>query len=85
MVQLKLTKSYAINKAKHFLNMKHLSKLYYSMLYSYITYGIIIWGTAPKVHLAKLITKHKQQAFREFLVSPALIRNYKAVISISFI
>ena len=27
----------------------------------------------------------KKQAFREFLVSPALIRNYKAVISISFI
>ena len=26
-----------------------------------------------------------QQAFREFLVSPALIRNYKTVISISFI
>ena len=26
-----------------------------------------------------------QQAFREFLVSPALIRNYKAVIFISFI
>ena len=26
-----------------------------------------------------------QQAFMEFLVSPALIRNYKAVISISFI
>ena len=26
-----------------------------------------------------------KQAFREFLVSPALIRNYKAVISISFI
>ena len=29
--------------------------------------------------------KHIKQAFREFLVSPALIRNYKAVISISFI
>ena len=27
--------------------------------------------------------KHIEQAFREFLVSPALIRNYKAVISIS--
>ena len=26
-----------------------------------------------------------QQAFREFLVSPALIRNYKGVISVSFI
>ena len=28
---------------------------------------------------------NSKQAFREFLVSPALIRNYKAVISISFI
>ena len=34
------------------------------------------------VPLSKHIVK---QAFREFLVSPALIRNYKAVIYISFI
>ena len=37
-------------------------------------------------YLIESSNKHKwQQAFREFLVSPALIRNYKVVISISFI
>ena len=57
----KLTRSfYAINKAKHLLNRKHLSTLYYSMVYPYLTYGITVWGTASKVHLSKLITKQKK-------------------------
>ena len=42
----------------------------------------------PQRHTFRLSNSnkmHNKQAFREFLVSPALIRNYKAVISISFI
>ena len=41
---------------------------------------------ARRVILRNVRTDYNlKQAFREFLVSPALIRNYKAVISISFI
>ena len=60
-VTQKLTRSYyAINKAKHSLNKRHLSTVYYSMVYPYLTYGITIWGNAPKIHLTKLITIQKK-------------------------
>ena len=56
-VTKKLTISYyAINKAKHSLNKRHLSTVYYSMVYPYLIYGITLWGNASKIHLTKLIT-----------------------------
>ena len=51
---------YAINKAKHVLNRKHLTILYYSLVYSYLTYGIIIWGSAYDTYLSKLIITQKK-------------------------
>ena len=60
-VTQKLTRSYyAINKAKHSLNKRHLSTVYYSMVYPYLIYGITLWGNAPKIHLTKLITIQKK-------------------------
>jgi hypothetical protein len=35
---------YAINKVKYVLPRKHLNTLYYSLVYPYLTYGIILWG-----------------------------------------
>ena len=59
-VTRKLTRSYyAINKAKHFLNKRHLSTVYYSMVYPYLLYGITLWGNASNIHLTKRITIQK--------------------------
>ena len=60
-VKKRITKSFfAINKAKHVLNRKHLTILYYSLVYSYLTYGIIVWGSAHDTYMSKLkITQKK--------------------------
>ena len=42
---------YAINKVKHLLNNKHLTTLYYSMVYPFMYYGITLWGST---HLSQL-------------------------------
>lgn len=51
---------YAINKAKYVLPRKHLNTLYYSLVYPYLTYGIILWGATYQVHLSKLIIMQKK-------------------------
>ena len=38
--------TFAINSSKHILNEKHLKILYYSLVYPYIHYGIMLWGNA---------------------------------------
>ena len=44
-IKQKISRSFfAINKAKHVLNKKHLVTLYYSLVYPYQTYGISLWG-----------------------------------------
>ena len=59
-VKKRITKSFfAINKAKHVLNRKHLTILYYSLVYSYLTYGIIVWGSAHDTYMSKLKITHK--------------------------
>ena len=60
-VKKRITKSFfAINKAKHVLHRKHLTILYYSLVYSYLTYGIILWGSAHDTYMSKLkITQKK--------------------------
>ena len=48
-VTKKLTRSYyAINKAKHSLNKRHLSTVYYAMVYPYLIYGITYGGMRPR-------------------------------------
>ena len=57
----RITKSFfTINKAKHVLNKKHLTILYYSLVHSYLTYGIILWGSAKDTHVSKLIITQKK-------------------------
>ena len=51
-VKKRIAKSFFnINKAKHVLNRKHLTILYYSLVYSYLTYGIILWGSAHGTYM----------------------------------
>jgi len=53
---------YAINRAKHLLNTKHLSTLYYSVVYPYLLYGITLWGATYDVYLSKLIVMQKKDS-----------------------
>ena len=50
---------FAINKVKHIMPKRHLNILNYSHIYPYLTYGIILWGAACRVHLSKLIIMQK--------------------------
>ena len=57
----KISKSFfAINKVKYILPKKQLSTLYYSLVYPYLTYGIILWGATCHVHLSKLSIMQKK-------------------------
>ena len=61
MMKKKISKSFfAINKVKNIMPKRHLSILYYSLIYPYLTYGIILWGAACRVHLSKLIIMQKK-------------------------
>ena len=60
-VKQRISRSFfAINKAKHVMNKKHISTLYYSLVYPYLTYGIILWGSAYDTYLSKLIITQKK-------------------------
>ena len=45
---------YAINSTKHVLGKKHLKTLYFSIINSYLNYGLLLWGSAYKCHLNKI-------------------------------
>ena len=45
---------HAINKVKYVIPRKHLTTLYYSLVYPYLTYGIILWGATYHVHMSKI-------------------------------
>ena len=60
-MKTKISKSFfAINKVKHILPRNMLTTLYYSLIYPYLTYGIILWGAACQSHLAKLTIMQKK-------------------------
>ena len=60
---------YAINSAKRFLSVSNLKQLYFSLVHSHISYGIILWGTAFKYKLRKLEIAQKR-AIRNVLNAP---------------
>ena len=43
--------TFAINTTKHILSEKHLKILYYSLVYPYLHYGILLWGNALIKHI----------------------------------
>ena len=46
-----------IAKLRHFLTLSQLRQLYYSIIYPYISYAILAWGSAYKSHVKKIQTK----------------------------
>ena len=57
----KISKSFfAIRKARHVLSRKHLTTLYYSLVYPYLAYGVTLWGSTYPTHLSKIIIRQKK-------------------------
>lgn len=46
-----------ISKLRHYLSIHQLKQMYYNLIYPYISYAILAWGSAYKTHLHKLQTK----------------------------
>ena len=46
-----------ISKLRHYLSLKQLRQLYYNLIYPYLSYAIIAWGSTYKTHLKKIQTK----------------------------
>ncbi len=54
-IKSKLSRSlYAMNRTKHIIPMKHTKTLYDSLVHSYISYGIVLWGSTYSSHLQQL-------------------------------
>ena len=51
---------YAINKAKLVLNTKHLTTLYYALIYPHLLYGITLWGNTYNLYLNRLVVLQKR-------------------------
>ena len=45
---------YALNSAKHILSESNLKTLYYSLMHSHLTYGLLLWGSALKKYIQPL-------------------------------
>ncbi len=51
----KLSRSlYAMNRTKHIVPMRHTKTLYDSLFHSYITYGIVLWGSTYSSYLQQI-------------------------------
>ena len=50
---------YAMRRSKNILKQSHMT-LYYSLFYSYIDYGITLWGASYAQHINKLQTSQKK-------------------------
>ena len=44
-------------KLRHYLSLKQLKQLYYNLIYPYLSYAIIAWGSASTSYLEKIQTK----------------------------
>ena len=51
---------YAVNSLKHILSIGLLKTVYYSMIYPYISYGILLWGSTYKRHLNTIAIQQKR-------------------------
>ena len=46
-----------ISKLRHYLPLKQLTQIYYNLIYPYISYDIVAWGSNSKTNLHKIQTK----------------------------
>ena len=49
-----------ISKLRYYLSVKQLTQIYYNLIYPYISYGIIAWGSIYKTHISKIQVKQNQ-------------------------
>jgi hypothetical protein len=60
-IQNKIAKNTGvINKLRHFVSIQMLKQLYYTLIYPYLNYGIMSWGTACPTRLDKIKTKQNK-------------------------
>jgi len=52
--------AYAINSTKRILSLHNLKQIYYSLFNSHISYGTLLWGSAYKYKLHKIIVAQKK-------------------------
>ena len=46
-----------ISKSKHYLPLKKLTQIYYNLIYPYISYAIVAWGSNSKTNLHQIQTR----------------------------
>ena len=64
-------------KLRHFVNLASLVQVYYSIIYSFLTYGIIVWGNAYSSNLQPLIILQKRlYESSHFLISELTPRQF---------
>jgi hypothetical protein len=49
-----------LSKIRHFVNSSILTQLYYSLIYPFLTYGILLWGNNCLTTLKPIITRQKR-------------------------
>ena len=49
-----------ISKLRHYLTLLQMKQIYYSLIYPYIFYAILAWGSAYKTHIDKIQTKQNR-------------------------
>ena len=60
-VALKISRNIGIlSKLRHFVPLKTLYGIYNSLIFPYLSYGLIAWGQAAKTHLEKLLILQKR-------------------------
>ena len=51
-----------ISKLRHYLTFLQMKQIYYSLIYPYISYAVLAWGSAYKTHNDKIQTKQNHSA-----------------------
>ena len=59
-----------ISKLRHYLSIRQLKQLYYNLIYPYLSYAIIAWGSAYKTHLPAKRLQSKQNTVLRLMVFP---------------
>ena len=49
-----------LSKLRHYLSIKQLRQLYYNLIYPFISYSILAWGSAYKCHINKVQIKQNK-------------------------
>ena len=61
-----------ISKLRHYLPLKQLTQIYYNLIYPYISYAIVAWGSTSKTNLLKIQTKQNHVIRLMFFALPLL-------------